>query len=275
MGISQRKTPSRRAGGKEKSRTRIALPNVQLEKKPSTIASHLTDYPLWLHGFPGVGKTSFAAQAPGAYHLLTQPAPGLKIRRSMVKNWGEFLAYLTLCLEDDTVKTIVVDVLEDVYRFCLEYVCENILNIDHPGVAGDHGRAWNVITQTLLKHLQVALAIKPCIFISSSDEKEIQAGVLTPARTLIRPTLVPSAAKDLQGKVSIVAFLDVDADGERWFQIQPTFNVTAKNRIDDHFLLPDGKKILRFWAGNSPRESRKRFRLAFLNKLTETTCEPT
>ncbi len=97
-----------------------------------------------IHGVEGVGKTSFAAQAPKPIFLMARGETGLQtlIDNGLVpeidhfpetQSWADVLSQIRwLCESDTGHKTLVIDTLNGCERLCHEHVC-------HTKFGGDWG----------------------------------------------------------------------------------------------------------------------------------------
>jgi hypothetical protein len=91
-----------------------------------------------LHGVPGFGKTSFAAQIPDCLFLMSQGETGLLtlMKHGQVgkvkhyprdfETWGKARsAVMELGLRPHPYKCLVIDTLNGLARMCMEHVCKN------------------------------------------------------------------------------------------------------------------------------------------------------
>mgnify|MGYP007100108338 CR=1 FL=1 len=93
-----------------------------------------------MHGVAGVGKTSFAACAPGAVFLMSPGETGLETlidsRRlgevahfPEIRDWNDLIGIIEqLTAEEHAFKTLVLDTLNGFERLCHEYVCAREFN---------------------------------------------------------------------------------------------------------------------------------------------------
>ena len=95
-----------------------------------------------LHGTEGIGKTSFAAQAPKPIFLMARGETGLETlidsgrlqdtpHLPEIETWSELLgAVEMLTVEEHPYKTVVIDTVNGCERLCHEYVCKMQFNND-------------------------------------------------------------------------------------------------------------------------------------------------
>ena len=124
---------------------------------------------VWIYGSPFSGKTTFANHFPDPIMLNTDgnikfvDAPYIPIRDEVKKvgrmterkfAWETFKEVISeLELKENTFKTIVVDLLEDVYEYCRRFVCSE-RGWDHE--SDDSFKAYDIVRTeflTVLKRL--------------------------------------------------------------------------------------------------------------------------
>lgn len=100
-----------------------------------------------LHGVEGVGKTSWAAFAPGAIFMMSRGETGLETlidagrlpaiqHFPQITAWQDVLSLVDwLTTEEHGFKTLVIDVLSGLERLCHEFVCAR----DYGGDWGERG----------------------------------------------------------------------------------------------------------------------------------------
>lgn len=79
-----------------------------------------------LFGVPGVGKTTFAAQAPSPIFLCVEDGAGFLDAKAFPKplSWQDVLdAVETLLRDEHPFKTLVIDTLDALESLCWEHVC--------------------------------------------------------------------------------------------------------------------------------------------------------
>ena len=81
-----------------------------------------------LFGVPGVGKTTFAAQAPAPIFLCAEDGAGFLDAQAFPKpsSWGDVLeAVQELMHGEHSFKTLVIDTLDALEALCWEHVCKS------------------------------------------------------------------------------------------------------------------------------------------------------
>ena len=245
-----------------------AATNVSLADEPIEPLVDIGDYTLWLFGEAGVGKTSLAAQFPDAHLFMWEPgAKSLLTRWRQVKEWPEWVGYLDLLENDESVRTIVVDVLEMAYKMCFDYMCKHVMHIDHPNDENDRGKSWSRISDEFMKQMRRAMGMpgKGCVFISHAASREIKR-FDGEKYDRICPNLSNSPLNMMEGAVDIMAYMYSDRNGRR-LQVRPDDLVMAKCRPTDAFKWEDGSPMPSFYLGRDAEEAYQNLTAAFANQL--------
>ena len=182
----------------------------------------------WIYGAPFSGKTTFANAFPDPLMLNTDgnikfvDAPyifikdevnkvGRMVERKMA--WDKFKEVLgELELKQNTFKTLVIDLLEDLYEHCRRAVCAE-KGWDHE--SDDSFRAWDMVRTeflTVMKRL-MALDYENIILISHLDTTKDITKKGGDKLTSIKPNLNEKVANKIAGMVDIVARAIAD-DGQ-------------------------------------------------------------
>lgn len=175
---------------------------------------------VWIYGSPFSGKTTFANNFPDPLMLNTDgnikfvDAPYISIRDEVKKNgrmterkfaWETFKEVIgELELKDNSFKTIVVDLLEDVYEYCRRFVCSE-RGWDHE--SDDSFKAYDIVRTeflTVLKRL-MNLEYENIILISHLDTGKDITKKGGDKITKIAPNLNEKIANKVAGMVDIVA----------------------------------------------------------------------
>lgn len=183
---------------------------------------------IWIYGSPFSGKTTFANQFPDPLMLNTDgnikfvDAPYIHIKDEVKKNgrmterksaWGNFKEVLAeLELKENTFKTIVVDLLEDMYEHCRRFVCDQ-KGWDHE--SDDSFRAWDMVRTEFLSTLKrlMNLDYENIVLISHLDTTKDITKKGGDKLTSIKPNINDKVANKIAGMVDIVARAIAD-DGE-------------------------------------------------------------
>jgi hypothetical protein len=221
-----------------------------------------------LHGAPGVGKTTLCAEFPDI-HMFMPEAGGAKSVSSYqrpIRHWLEWKAYMPLWKKDKKFRTGSIDVLERLYDMCFEYMCKEVLHIEHPQDERDFGKSWGKINKEFVTGVaEAAEAGKGLVLVSHSVERPIKT-FLGEEYELIRPNLGGTVLQQIHGAVDIIGYMYAEGD-QRYMRIRDDGNTMAKVRPTQNFLWPDGSQIDVIPLGRSSRQAYKNFILAFENKL--------
>lgn len=107
-----------------------------------------------LHGVEGVGKTTFAAGAPGAVFLGPEDGGGdLDIHRITVGSWADTLsAVQELTHEEHPYRVLVLDTVDFVERLCHQHITKGSGSLEK--VEGGYGKGYKIAAEELAKFLQ-------------------------------------------------------------------------------------------------------------------------
>lgn len=153
--------------------------SIIIEDEPSQPEEKLHASLIFLYGPPKIGKSEFFSHFTDPYYIQTEPGlKWLNVRKTYVKNWSEFKELLTL-LEKRissgkfTASYIVVDTVDNLFRFCLEYVCD-VRKIDHPSDQA-YGKGWEALGREWNKGIGRVVTLMPDVgvgFVGHSTVRE-------------------------------------------------------------------------------------------------------
>lgn len=182
---------------------------------------------LWIYGVPFCGKTTFANSFPDPLMLNTDgnikfvDAPYIRIKDEIKVEgrqtkrtlaWDVFKDTISeLEKKDNTFRTIVVDLLEDLYEHCRLYMYQQ-MGISHE--SDDSFRAWDKVRGEFLNTLKrlMNLDYENIILISHEDTSKDITKKGGDKITAIKPNLQDKVANKVAGMVDVVA--RIVADGE-------------------------------------------------------------
>ncbi len=180
---------------------------------------------IWIYGKPFSGKTTFANKFPDPLMLNTDgnikfvDAPYIAIKDQVTVTgrltkrkfaWQVFKeAIEELEKKDNTFKTIVIDLLEDLYEYCRLYMYDQ-LGITHE--SDDSFRAWDKVRTEFLSTIKrlMNLDYENIILISHEDSTKDIMKKSGENFTAIKPNLNDKVANKIAGMVDIVARVYVD-----------------------------------------------------------------
>lgn len=182
---------------------------------------------IWLYGAPFCGKTTFANQFPNPLMLNSDgnirfvDAPFIAIKDEVTAEgrmtkrkyaWEVFEEVVDeLEKKDNKFKTIIVDLLEDMYEHCRLFMYDE-LGITHE--SDDSFRAWDKIRTRFLSVLRrlMNLDYENFILISHEDSSKDITKKSGDKITSIKPNLNDKASNKMAGMVDIVARVVADSD---------------------------------------------------------------
>lgn len=182
---------------------------------------------IWIYGAPFSGKTTFANEFPDPLMLNTDgnikfvDAPFVRIKDEVrvegrqtkrTLAWAIFKDTIDeLEKKDNTFKSIVVDLLEDLYEHCRLYMYEK-LGITHE--SDDSFRAWDKVRSEFLNTLKrlMNLDYENIILISHEDMTKDITKRTGDKITAIKPNLPDKVANKVAGMVDVVARIVADDD---------------------------------------------------------------
>ena len=182
---------------------------------------------IWIYGSPFSGKTTFANAFPDPLMLNTDgnikfvDAPYIHIKDKvdggrLAKRtfaWETFKdVILELEKKNNTFKTIVVDLLEDLYESCRRYICDQ-KGWDHE--SDDSFRAWDMVRTEFLSVIKrlMNLDYENIVLISHLDSTKDVTKKGGDKLTSIKPNINDKVANKVAGMVDIVARAIAD-DGQ-------------------------------------------------------------
>ena len=203
---------------------------------------------VWLYGAPFSGKTFFANQFPDPLMLNTDgnikfvDAPYIAIRDTVTVEGRITKRKLAYEVFMDTVaelekkqndfRTIVVDLLEDVYELCRVYICDR-QGWKHE--SDDSFRAWDMVRSEFLNTLKrlVNLDYENIILISHEDRSRDLTRKGGDKISSIKPNLQDKMANKVAGMVDLVARIVAD-DNERVLSFKTSEVIFGGGRLTVH-----------------------------------------
>lgn len=200
-----------------------------LPKNERRKIDHISKKTFWVYGQPYSGKTYLAntyddvlmLNTDGNVKFVDAPYVAIKDEGRSKTAWEVFKSTVDeLAIDTNGFKTIVVDLLEDVYQFARQYVLKRE-KITHESDAG-YGKGYAMIDDEFLPVLKKMLAIDVDNIILISHEAQ---GVITKKTqdvvSTISPNIRDKIALKVSGMVDWTGRLVAD-DGVRTIQIKPS-----------------------------------------------------
>lgn len=169
-----------------------------------------------LYGMSKIGKSTFCSHAEKALFLATEAGLNhLEVFQCPITCWDEMLAACAeIAAGKHEFRTIIIDTVDNLYRFCSEHYCKK-LGVIHESDVG-YGKGFSIVNNefhrvlTRLSQLPYGLWL-----ISHAQEREVETRTGKIMR--IEPTLPGKAKKIVLGLVDLVLYADIEtapgADG--------------------------------------------------------------
>lgn len=219
------------------------------------------DFPTCIYGEKGIGKTSLAAQFPGAMVFMFERGrrnlPIFQIPRKGERplDWARFKEYMDLIAEDDTVQTPVIDTIDRAYELCYEWVCGKF-GVKSPEEAGKNkSGVWNAIREEAESCFNALIDIKGrVVFVSHARTQDIEQRLGAEAVTKVVPTASPMVWKYIQTCVDMVFYYGY-RNGRRALAVRGHESMSASVGPTNCFLDPDGNPVNTIYIeGTTPKQ---------------------
>lgn len=181
------------------------LPTTKTPPKAS-----LADLTVLLYGKTKLGKSSFSSHAESALFLATEPGlNSLSAYQVSIQCWDDLLAACAEIAEGKhPFKTIIVDTVDNAYRFCTDYILRKF-KAEHEADL-PYGKGYALISNEFQRVL-TKLAFLPYGLYLISHAKEVEVETRTGKYTRIIPTLPDKARKMVLGMADMVLFCDLES----------------------------------------------------------------
>jgi hypothetical protein len=159
------------------------LPTTKTPPKAS-----LADLTVLAYGKTKLGKTTFCSQAEAALFLATEPGlNSLSAYQVPIQCWEDLLAACAEIAEGNhAFKTIIIDTVDNAYRFCTEYILRKF-KVEHEADLA-YGKGYALISNEFQRVL-TKLAFLPYGLFLISHAKETEVETRTGKYTRIVPTM--------------------------------------------------------------------------------------
>lgn len=219
----------------------------------------LSDLSVLVWGSQKIGKSTFCSNADEALFLATEAGlNSLDVFQTPISNWEEFLvACAEIAGGNHPFKTVVIDTVDNAYRFCSQYICAK-QKIEHESDL-DYGKGWSLVNSEFYRVLnKLSLLPYGLFMISHSQEKTVDCR--TGKYTRMTPTLPDKARKIVLGMVDMILYCDIDVvkntdgtfDQRRVIRTKPSLYYEAgdrTNRLPELLDLDYRKFVEAFMAG--------------------------
>lgn len=156
-----------------------------LPKNERRTVDHITKKTMWIYGAPYSGKTFLANTFPDVLMLNTDgnikfvDAPYVEIKDTKEGRvdkiaWENFKAVIDeLAMKNNDFKTIVVDLLEDTYQFCRQFIFKREGYVHESD--GGYGKGWALVDDEFIPTIKKLLSLdyENIILISHEDKDDV------------------------------------------------------------------------------------------------------
>lgn len=209
--------------------------------------TEVTRRKLWIYGAPFTGKTTFANEFPDPLMLNTDgntsyvDAPVVPIKDEVTTTgrrtsrkfaWQVFKEYIDeLEKKDNDFKTIVVDLVEDLYESCRLYMYDK-LGIEHE--SDDPFKAWDEVRTEFLSTMRrvTNLDYENIVLISHEDSTKDILSRAGAKLTTFKPNIQEKVANKIAGMVDLVCRVVVE-DNEHILSFKTTTTQFGGGRLSD------------------------------------------
>lgn len=181
----------------------------QLPTEDSLPAEGIHNKVILVYGERKIGKTTFASQTDNPLFIATEPGQShLRIRKVEVSSWSDFISVCNLIAEGKhDRKTIVIDTIDNLYKFCRDYILDKH-NMKHESDEA-FGKGYDLVNGAFFRVLnKLSLLPYGLVMISHSQDKEVKTR--TGKQHKIAPTLPNSAYKVVGGMADYILYAGVE-----------------------------------------------------------------
>jgi len=244
--------------------------------------TEISDFSFLIFGEKKIGKTTLVSKFPKVFFFPTEPGTKAirvfqpldkKGHRKVIDSWQEFEGYVNGYLEyvGDRYGANCVDVADGAYELCFDYMCKNVLFVDHPQDANDYGKSWKEITKEF-KRVMGKLIASPGGHVSLSHVKvrETEHWFTGDQWEQIKSSLSGAGHEYITATVDLWAYYGYFRN-ERRLWITGNEKLDAGNRIQEMGRFRDkesGELINYIPMGKSAEEGYDNLLKAFENDLT-------
>lgn len=225
--------------------TSIALPTAPTPAKAGA------EFSMLLYGAPKIGKSTFAANLPGALFVATERGLDhlscfrIPADRPCVGTWEEFRAACKLIADGShPFKTVVIDTVDNAYALCQTHVLGKN-KVEHESDLG-YGKGYALVNNEFTRVFN-KLASLPYGLCLISHSKTVEEESRTGKRTRIVPTLSGKPRDYVLGLVDLVLYAEIEPERtdkgvihKRQLKTKPTDEYDAGDRTGK---LPEAMEL--------------------------------
>ena len=188
-----------------------------LPTEPTPKKTKLTEHTVLIYGRPGIGKSTWCSNAPGALFLATEPGlNSLEVMQMPILSWKELLsACREIAAGKHKFTTVIIDTIDIAYKLCRQDFCET-WGVKHPADL-EWGKGHD-LCNTEFQRVMARLAHLDTGLVMTSHEASINVKTPTGDYQKAVPTLPPKASTIITGMADFILYCDLDkvtdADGK-------------------------------------------------------------
>ena len=245
-----------------------------LPKNERVVVDPNAHWRIWLYGESYSGKTYLANRFPNVLMLNTDgntdevDAPRLRIANQYEQNgrvttevpaWKYFKSVIAELRRDDAgYETIVLDLIEDFYEFCRQYVCKEILHVNHESDA--NFKAWDMVRTEFYSVIRDLFSLPYNFILISQEDKSRDIMERSGDKiTAIRPNITDKVALKLAGMCTVTARVVMKGKNERVISFKTSDVVFGGGRIQiptEEIPCDYGPLIFILESGEAPKPYR-------------------
>ena len=202
---------------------------------------------LWLYGESYTGKTFLANKFPNVLMLNTDgntsevDAPRLRIANQYEQNgriineipaWVYFKSIVAgLRVDNQGYETIVLDLIEDFYEFCRQYVCKEILHVSHESDA--NFKAWDMVRTEFYSVIRDLFSLPYNFILLSQEDKSRDIMERSGDKfTAVKPNIADKVALKLEGMCTLTARVMMKGKNNRVISFKNSDVIFGGGRIE-------------------------------------------
>lgn len=194
---------------------------------------------LWIYGEPTIGKTIFANKFPDALFLNTDgnvkyidsPVTPIVDKKDKMA-WEVFVDTVDeLIKEEHSFKTVVVDLLDDVYQYCRAYYSKQ-LKINHESELA-YGKGYDIVRNAFLIPIRTLLNSNLNVILVSHEKATTIKDRIGRELTRYQPNLAESVSGKVSGMVDITGrvMIRTEQDGDNVKDTRILFLNSTKDQV--------------------------------------------
>ena len=174
----------------------------------------LKEQKFMLYGRPKIGKTTFANDFPTPLFLATEPGHShIECYKVNIRSWDEFLdACADIVNQKHNFKTIVIDIVDNLYDMCSDYICMK-KGFEHPSDL-PMGKGYGFVNEEFRKKVNKLSKLGYTIlFISHLNTEKIKTK--TKEYDMFTPTVTGKTRKFILGLCDHILYITSRMEQEK------------------------------------------------------------